>query len=124
MTDVIWVHMACNNPLTGDFRDKVKAVSIQDTLDLSTSFPTRFRVDLDSKVFWLSGKKWPFVRHRIWVGNYTWNAYALDIHVATEFLTWLCGRDLFGCDGGRADLVELWENRRERFKLPDKWWIA
>lgn len=126
---LIEVHMACNDPDNGEFIGRVCQISVQnDALELvakcwdltSSCRVPKLRNLQDEHTFVLSGKRWPFVRTKAWVGNWCWDGYAMTADIATAFLVWLHRRSLFKCEGGWVELCDAWEART--LVLADGWW--
>ena len=114
----IRIDMACNDPDNGVFAGQVCAISLaHDLLELEatawtiTSFRGCPTLKETSGGIRLSGKPWPVVRSKEWIGNWCWNAYWMDEEIAADFAVWLHRRGMFRPDNGEARLFEMWESR-------------
>ena len=130
MTDLVSIHMACNDPDNGDFAGRVCQIALPDgALDLTArawdllSIRGCPRLRDEDGAFVLAGKRWPFVRRKSWIGNWCWDGYAMTPAKATEFLVWLHRRSLFHCEGGWIELADAWD-REPPLSLPEGWWRA
>lgn len=130
VTELVSIHMACNDPENGDFVGRVCQMDIASgCLELTArawnilSFRRCPKLREESRVFFLAGKRWSFVRRKSWIGNWCWDGYAVEPAVATAFLTWLHGRDLYQCEGGWVETAEAWD-RPAPLVLPERWWVA
>ncbi len=130
MSDLVSIHMACNDPDNGNFLGRVAQISVaSDALELTakawiiTSERGCPKLREDGRTFFLAGKRWPFVRRKSWIGNWCWDDCAVSTSVATDFMIWLHGRGLFQCEGGWVELCEAWDAPTP-LVLPDRWWVA
>lgn len=124
------ISMACNDPDSGNFAGYVSQISLPDSMLHLTAIAwgiTTFRGCPQLREipghFVLSGKRWPFIHRRDWVGNWCWNSYTVDHDTATKFLTWLHRKDTFHCEGGWLELAAAWDGPTP-LRLPEKWWDA
>lgn len=127
--ELVSIHMACNDPDNGDFVGRVCQIALgNDALELTAkawgilSYRGCPKLRDEASVFFLAGKRWPFVQRKSWLGNWCWDGYALKPDIATAFMVWLHRRGLFKCEGGWVELCEAWDAPAP-LALPDKWWV-
>lgn len=54
----------------------------------------------------LSGRAWPYHRAKYGYGNWCWDAFWLEIDVATRLIVWLQGTERWHCETGWTDFYE------------------
>ena len=115
---IIDLHVCCNNPGNGLFAYQAPSLSILD-LELEAQnwrWPPRF-VELNGAIR-LSGKTWPIVWSKEYVGNWAWNAYRIGDTSKTpgwsmvDFLIWLRRRDLYHANTGPSELFDWFNGDR------------
>lgn len=122
-SDLVSIHMACNDPANGNFVGRVSQIEVASgMLELTArAWSPCPKLREEDRTFILAGKRWPFVRRQSWVGNWCWDGYALTRADATDFLVWLHRRNLFTCEGGWVELCDAWETEPP-LRLPAEWW--
>lgn len=116
------LHVACNDPANGIFTYQAEILNIVGaSRDMECELePTNWRraprfVDLGDSIR-LSGKTWPIVGGKEYVGNWCWNSYLIGNGRKTtnwwmvDFMIWLRGRGTFRMTTGPTDLFN-WFNR-------------
>jgi hypothetical protein len=107
--NAVMIDIACNDPDNGNFAARAEQVQIGDTLiELECRrWPAPRFAELGGNIR-LSGKHWPILDSKDWVGNWCWNGYWIKIPVAVDFLCWLHARKLYDLTCGEERIFNMW----------------
>lgn len=64
-------------------------------------------------VLTLRHRKFEYLKHIDWYGNWCWRLVVVDIQTANEIFRYLYSMKKWNCEGGLTRLYELWEGKRD-----------
>jgi hypothetical protein len=76
---LVYVHINCNDPDTGNFAEEMSMLQILDTIELEGDVITPLPIELVNGYLVLGeDHKYVFYDRRRWVGNWCWDRFTMD----------------------------------------------